>query len=319
MRKVLAVCNNPGSFNNVYPVGIELEQRGYSVKWIPEGFAVGELIERQKSFERTAFAEDLLCRYPDSVVLSGFSEGKGIEWQIDYYCQNKNLIVKVHDSREGFIFTDWKDENLWPGVICVNDTEGERILRLAWRDFSGRVAITGYPRFDALIITSVKTFREDVCRRLELREDKPIVLFAGTLIKAGETFLEVARVLSQGGFDCHFLPRRHPRWEKDASLEQKHYWDQAVEKYGSLMTDSRSVNDIVPLLAAADVVISDHSTALEEAATLQKIPIWVLYPGVMLEDYLKISGNIFQRPPAVEMGCAVMASDRAELINTLRG
>ena len=324
VRNIIVSCGDPGSFNNVFPVGVKLEEAGVDVVWAVDGFSSKEFSDMGKSFKQVDSVDDFLSDYScEDLIVSGFSENRRVEWQLDNIHKNKGVpVLKIQDTWTSHIFTDWSSSNLWPDYVCVNDELGSRFIRDAWPSYEGDVFITGFPNFD----------KHDKYSNLDLESMKyqlknakningKLVLLTGTLEHAGKLMKEVtsALITSELHRDIYFIARAHPRMKTATSDCEKELWKESLNDYeasGGLLVSDTS-GSTIDWLAASDLVLSDISSTLTEAVILRNQSISVLYSE--FEEYFKegTSGR-FKTLPLVELGCVAQAHSFESLVSLLK-
>lgn len=141
-----------------------------------------------------------------------------------------------------------------------------------------KVVETGWPKLDPLFDGSTRSWREDH------PTDRPIVLYASTFTKAMTSapyLLDTIRELSEKG-EWHWLVTLHPKHDPETA-------DRYRALAGPHLTFVET-DDVLPLLAAADVMLCDTSSISFEFLLLDK-PV-VTYrnytPGPHLMDVRSI-------------------------------
>jgi len=107
--------------------------------------------------------------------------------------------------------------------------------------------------------------------------------------------------------------------EGESSNEQKKLWQTAMARahFQGLVRDSSQIGYILPLVLAAKVVVSDHSSVLEEGAINLKAVISVLYPKLFRELLVDFVGKLSDLPVNT-LGCSARATNREELQSFMR-
>ena len=153
------------------------------------------------------------------------------------------------------------------------------LLRGAFR-YRGEVLESGYPRNDLLSAPDRDTVRERVRRSLGIPEDKTVVLYAPTwrddevFVEGGKSFalgLDLDRFTRALGDDHVLLLRLHYMVSARGTADEH-----------PAIRDVSDHSDVSELYLAADVLVTDYSSAMFDFAITGK-PI-VIFP-YDLEDY----------------------------------
>jgi len=148
----------------------------------------------------------------------------------------------------------------WFDLYCTQGpSTTEPFLELAQRYGYFHVTETGWPKLDPLFTPgAVANYRD------QFRIDKPIVLytstFSQTLSSAPIVFDTIKQLIDTKQW--HWFINLHPKMEKSV-----------VDKYQALQCDNVQffeTDDVLPLLSAADVMLSDTSSIVFEFLTLDK-------------------------------------------------
>ncbi len=283
------------------------------------GKAIEILTKTSEDFIAYHSLEKILVAYPlpDLFVTSMDSSGSSLGRDFVPALKNKCPIIALQDSWGASITTTWADKKFRPDFICVNDEIGAKIVLKAWPDFNTeKIIITGYPALDKYFDFDIKTVTENVKKKLNLTEQKPIIFYAGEVKNTGAILSELIAALNEIGKNVYFIPRQHPRM-KDDGPEELPIWKKALTRFraGTLISDS-SACDTPSIIAASDVVLSMFSIVLVEAATLRKQNISILYPEVM-NHYKEITGGLIKEFPLVSLGCCAKATNQKELQDLL--
>lgn len=160
----------------------------------------------------------------------------------------------------------------WDALISPNPFS-TRVFRRSFA-FGGRILETGYPRNDLLLLAPDATaVRRQVRMRYGIREEVRAVLYAPTL-RDSEPFslaLDLGRLTGELGDDVVVLLRAHHVVAATAAGAAR-----------SRVINVSGVGDIADLYLAADVLITDYSSAMFDFAITNKPIILFLYD---LEDY----------------------------------
>lgn len=312
-----AVVKDPGGIAGLLPVVWELEHMGQQVLLVANGKATELLCGKGHEYVVAEKAEDLLEKYElPRVLLTSMCSGGGTGRNLVPYLRDKSIIVAFQDIWGGQLLNDWSDPKYRPDFIVTNDEVGKRIVLEHWSDFgSEQVWTTGFPALDAYAGIDVAAVGCRARAALGLDEHTPLVFFAGQGYESAHALGEVACALDGLGLGAYLLPRPHPR-TKDNFASEMVPWQQALARFkGQHVVDYFGQCTNLELIAAAaqsGVMVSMYSTMLVEAAALRGNAISVLYPDHGLRDMREYIAALKQFP-LVELGCAVVTANRAEL------
>lgn len=156
----------------------------------------------------------------------------------------------------------------------------ELLFRGAFQ-YSGEVMEVGMPRNDRLVSQDTKDYEKTVRERCGIGADERIILYAPTYRSpSSEVVLDADRLLElleEGGESWRFLYRPHRYQTEQMKLEVK----------GKRVIDVRGYPDMQELLGAADVLITDYSSAVWDYSFLFR-PCFLYVPD--LEEYLNQTG-----------------------------
>ena len=165
-----------------------------------------------------------------------------------------------------------EDVARWDVLLSPNPPSTPR-LRQGFR-YDGRVAETGYPRNDLLVGSAGDAVREDVRRRLGIREGRRVVLYAPTW-RDDEYFgegsdiplaLDLPTWCEALGEDHDLLVRVHAMVTGRTRLDA---WPG--------VHDVSFHPDIRDLYLAADVLVTDYSSAMFDFAVTGKPQVFLAY------------------------------------------
>lgn len=173
-------------------------------------------------------------------------------------------LKRIH----GDAITQYSDEDMrllqaevdrW-GLLVGPGGEGSELLRRAFR-YAGPVLGTGYPRNDVLHAPDRADRRADVRRRLGLRPEERVLLYAPTWrddedhaapgVRSG---LDAARLADHLGEGWRVLVRLHYFVQRDAGAVHERVLDVGAHP------------DIAELYLAADAFVTDYSSSLFDVA-----------------------------------------------------
>ena len=198
------------------------------------------------------------------------------------------------------------DVDRWDVLLSPNSYSTE-MLRRAFR-FEGPVLETGYPRNDVLLGPEAEAIRARVRRELGIEEGRTAVLYAPTW--RDDTYFDAGadasvQVALDGqaaqALDCVFLVRLHSKIGGGLTGADPGWRD--VSRYP----------DIAELYLAADVMVTDYSSAMFDFAVTGK-PI-ILYPYDLDRYRDEVRGfyfDLFVDPPGP------VVTTQEELIKQLR-
>lgn len=185
--------------------------------------------------------------------------------QIFHGVSFRNMSIREKQKRAGY------DHFFIVGPYMRRNFSRRRILPAGDR----RALEIGFPKLDPLVDGSLD--RGETLRRLGLRGDRPVLLYAPTGAKGNslETMGEdvIARLKATDRYDLLVKPHDHPKHRIDwfsrlARLEGPHV---------RLVRDF----DVVPYLHAADLLISDASSVASEYSILDRPIVFLDVPRVI--------------------------------------
>jgi CDP-glycerol glycerophosphotransferase len=140
--------------------------------------------------------------------------------------------------------------------------------------FRGRAIEVGSPRNDALLSDKAEQVRDDVRRRLGLRDDQVVVLYA-------PTYRDYARVRGHHEKVLFLDPAELTARRPDVVLLVRGHANTMEEPavHGERVVDVTTYPDVVELYLAADVLVTDYSSAVFDFALTDK-PIVLLAPDL---------------------------------------
>jgi CDP-glycerol glycerophosphotransferase len=159
--------------------------------------------------------------------------------------------------------------------------------------FRGRALEVGSPRNDVLLSDGAGQVRSDVRRRLGVHDDQLVVLYA-------PTYREYARVRGHHEKVLFLDPAEVTARRSDVVLLVRGHANTAEEPavHGERVVDVTTYPDTAELYLAADVLVTDYSSAVFDFALTDK-PIILLAPD--LEEYLHGERGLYvdlaQDPP----------------------
>jgi hypothetical protein len=315
----LAYCADPGDADVVLPVVSLLLKNGKKVVLIAKNVAAQRAEERKIDFEVHCEARTVIEKHGlPKLFLTGMCSQDKVARDLIVNLNRAGITsVALQDFWGSRLTEKWKPSQYHPTYICVNDEVGKEIVKKAWPDFDEeKVKIFSYPSLDKF--KNFQVDNESIRKKLGLMNDWPIVLFAGQIVETGKVFFELISALNEIGRPVYLLPRQHPRWDNDAPLDDKKYWDKAISIFQSgEIVDSSGFKEIDSLVVVSTVTISMFSTVLVNASVLRKQNISLLYPDSGMKKFLAGRSECMNEFPLVDLGCTKKATSREELIRCL--
>lgn len=315
-RPIWFVCKDPGGTNGILPVYDHLKREGLPVVLIANGKAV-ELLQTQGREFVYSFSGP-----SPRVLVTSMCSGGGLGRDVIPTFRGRYPTVALQDFWGSYLWSDWADHQWWPDYIVVNDEVGAQIVREAWPNFGDkRIKILGYPALDKYAGVDTASVRQEVHEKLGMKDDRPMVLYAGQLDGTSHALAEVCNALTfirpRSLPTVNLMPRLHPRLRTNAPHEYKQL-NQALHTLGyGLVWPFTEICETAELVQAADIVVSEWSTVLVDAAAARRVPIAVLYPGEGQARFERALGGDVKEFPLVSLGCAAKATSRRELTQVL--
>jgi hypothetical protein len=313
---VWAVVKDPGEAAGMLPVVVELRKAGLSVWLITNGWAAANLI----GYEHTPVenAEALMTKVPPRLLLVGLcANDDSVGRDLIPLLRGKSISIIIQDlwgMPPSYVAQEYQ-----PDYVITNDEVDKGTLCNVWPKLdSSHIFTTGFPALDKYASVDIEEEDAKVRTALGLREDIPLVLFAGQGFQTSHALGEVVWALNRLRMDCYFIPRPHPRFRMNYASEAK-LWQEALAGYrGRLVVDwfgSCTSSQLIAAAAQNGVVISMYSTMLLEAAALRGQAVSVLYPETGMQSMKAETG--LEQSPLVSLGCTAWAKDRESLVSHL--
>lgn len=168
-----------------------------------------------------------------------------------------------------------RDVARWDALVSPNPFS-TAIFRDAFR-FDGAILETGYPRNDVLVSPASGAIRDSVRRELGLPADARAILYAPTWRDTAsfELELDLALVGERLGVGSTILLRVHPKLTSD------------LRGKSSRVIDVSTHPDIGELYLAADVLMTDYSSAMFDFAVTRKPILFFTYDLETYRDELR--------------------------------
>ncbi|OUS31999.1 CDP-glycerol:glycerophosphate glycerophosphotransferase [Thalassotalea sp. 42_200_T64] len=233
------------SYSVLRPIEMELHKRGYQIAWfIPKGAEAEKFIDSKDILFQSV--EEVKKYQPDAVLAPG-------NYIPDFFPGIKVQVFHGFDSGK-------KNKFNIRGFFDLYCTQGPNITHAfnAINDGTCEIVETGWSKLDPLF-----TLHPDA---EQYKSDKPLIFYAPTfspqLTSAYELYPQIKELIKDK--DWHWLIKLHPKAKA-----------QEVAMFKGLAADTDNVqfietSNIIPLLQAADVLLSDTSSILSEFALLRK-------------------------------------------------
>lgn len=187
----------------------------------------------------------------------------------------------------------------WSRLFFVNRRRLRNFIKAGAIDAdSPAIRLVGYPKTDCLVDGSID--RTVVLRDLELDPGRPTVLYAPTWSPASSlNAMGEDLIRGLGALDVNVIVKLH-----DRSRDLRQMYSGGVDwvaRLAPLMTGGRMViapgHDICPYLVAADVMITDHSSAGFEYLLLDRPIVRIHRPELLSEalvhpDYANLLADV---------------------------
>lgn len=231
------------SYSVLRPIEQVLKQRGYQIAWfIPDGAEAKQFIKSSDTLLTTI--EQVKSYRADAVLAPG-------NYIPDFFPGIKVQVFHGFDSGK-------KNKFNIRGFFDLYCTQGPNITEAfnAINDGTCVIKETGWSKLDPLFTNHPDSD--------DFRRDSPVVLYAPTfspkLTSTYELFPHIQTLIANK--DWHWLIKLHPKATQ-----------QEIDMYKSLECNNVrfiETGNIIPLLQAADVLLSDTSSILAEFALQQK-------------------------------------------------
>lgn len=255
--KILLYCKQTYSFSILRPVELAARRRGYRTLWYldPEILAKFPFGHDSEAVSSLRLAKDFL---PDAVLVPGNAVPpylRGVKVQVFHGFAGEK---KGH-----FRIRDYFDLYLTQGPFFTQAFE-----RLAARHGNMRIQETGWPKLDPLFGNTVDTGL--LLRELGVPEGRKVILYAPTFspkLTSAPALLDELEALTDCGPDgapVEVLIKFHPMMDADVVAAYRRRF--AASPHVHLVDE----HDLTPFLLAADLMVSDTSSAVYEFLLLDK-------------------------------------------------
>jgi CDP-glycerol glycerophosphotransferase (TagB/SpsB family) len=297
-ERAVAMCfGGSGAGDSVAPVARGLVRRGIPVDWcvtdhsvaVPEGVRP-VLLHSREWHEAFTHARYLVnnSEFPHYVR---FREGQRY-LQTWHGTPLKRIANDIGTSRQsaGYTGAMAREVKAWEALLAQNEYAGEVLPRAF--GFTGRTIVEGYPRNDALALDADGSLRRRTRESLGLG-DELVVLYAPTWRDAARgpdgrrafvSHLDAAQVHERTG--ATVLVRSH----SNTAAARGRLASPGV-------VDVTAHPDVSPLLAAADVLVTDYSSVMFDFGVTERLQV-LLVPDA--EEYRGDRGFYFdvrEEPP----------------------
>ncbi len=325
MQKLLITIDSPGSAEFIAPV-IPLLQKKYKIALVTVNTiteAPYKILKKYKPLrcDQEKNAEAIYNKIKPDILLIGISSlvlGPFVNNKFTYFAhQNKKQIIAFQDYWANHRWPQNKEMMRYWNTILVPDELAEKFFKEdAYR---GKIIITGNPAFDTLRNLNIPAMRTKLRKKLNIREDEFVMLYAGTgTPQAWQedeiTFRFLANTLQDFfAYTPHavFIPRSHPR------DEVKNRYQKIAPRLPMYNPDHEKMSYTTDeVLLLADCAISMYSTALLRACFLKIPALSILLPHAGRARLKKIALDNFP-PNTVGASIGIYKESPKELIEVL--
>jgi CDP-glycerol glycerophosphotransferase (TagB/SpsB family) len=252
------------SFSILRPLQRVIRERGDACAWFCEPAIGGDFLSSEEKFLSTieqvnSFNPDVVYA-PGNIVPDFFP---GIKVQLLHGLATDAMGKKGHYRDRGFF-----------DLYCTHGPEGTARFQLLAQKFRHfKVVETGWPKLDPIFQSQgIASLKEP----LALTSCKPMIIYAPTfspsVTSAYKLFSKISELARVGTY--HWLIKFHPKMNAEIT-----------EKFrllaGQYLTFFESHEDVLPLLHAADLMVSDNSSITVEFQLMNKplVTFNTLTPG----------------------------------------
>jgi CDP-glycerol glycerophosphotransferase len=206
---------------------------------------------------------------------------------------------------KSFLATMRRDVAKWDVLISPNRFSTD-VFRQAFR-YEGRIIETGYPRNDVLSSPQAAETGQAVRKRLGVPGDARAILYAPTWRddKAFSLELDLHRLTEQLGDGCFVLLRAHTRVA-----------DTVDAQANARVMNVSHYPDIRDLYLAADVLVTDYSSAMFDFAVTGKPMLFYTYDLAEYRDEMRGFHLDFEREaPGPLLATTAEVSDALEALD----
>jgi len=252
MNNYLLFVSKAYSLEILRPLQQAILARGGQARWFLSGVS-NHLLKADEKHLNTI--EEVKCFNPKAVFAPG-------NWVPDFFPGVKVEIYhgfgiekKGHFRIRGFF-----------DLYCTHGPAGTHIVEKLSQQYGYfHVTETGWPKMDPLFTPQTRDTNSSTQIKQHLStESKPLILYAPTfstsLTSAPALKNEIKRLASQDNW--HWVIKFHPRMNQSC-----------VDEYKAMQNDNLTIAEseaILPLLQAADVLVSDTSSVVAEFLMLGK-------------------------------------------------
>ena len=323
-QRVWVIAQDPGGYNTMHLVYKNLIG-AHEVLFIVNGKAVEIAAARGVDHVALEAGSDLKAFISQhgapKVLLTSMCSGGGVGRDlIPLLRPLGTTIIAVQDYWGQRLELEWKELRYRPDRITTHDEVGKQLILQMWPEFDrAHIAVTGFPALDSLQGFDVVREGARVRELLGLRNDLPLVLFAGQGDRTAAIFGELTAALERLKVDCYLMPRPHPRTVQNFAAEAAPWQRYCAEYKGRMVFDFFGQCTSQQLIAATvgnGCVVSAFSTSLIEAAIMRANGISVLYPEMGLKSMQEEMPGLTENP-LVTGGSVALAQNRRDLTRLL--
>jgi len=277
-RQILVDARTPVNYVMVAPV-VKAMRADPRVRFF---FTASEEPHRMREIYRQARGVRLM--HPGRAALTAFDAYVASDFMWARLLRDTCRIQVFHGVGGKYGFdapTDSMRE--WSRLFFVNRRRLRNFIKAGAIDAdSPAIRLVGYPKTDCLVDGSID--RTVVLRNLELDPGRPTVLYAPTWSPASSlNAMGEDLIRGLGALDVNVIVKLH-----DRSRDLRQMYSGGVDwvaRLAPLMTGGRMViapgHDICPYLVAADVMITDHSSAGFEYLLLDRPIVRIHRPELL--------------------------------------
>lgn len=196
------------------------------------------------------------------------------------------LVEKAAEETlsEDYVNSAKRDGNECDAIISACAIQSEDYRKNFWLNPNTEILEVGQPRCDSLLSCDQKTTEERVRKSFGIPENAMVVLYAPTFRDDGTVegyALELEQIAdafeNSNDRPCCVIVRMHPNAQRYSS----------TISYNNRVLNGSTYPDIQELYVAADVLITDYSSAAFDCSLLRK-PVFIC--ALDLEEYKKKRG-----------------------------
>jgi UDP-N-acetylglucosamine:LPS N-acetylglucosamine transferase len=317
---ILFGLRDTGSVNVCLPVISILKGQGIPVSIYAEGFAQERL--KEKLFFIPERKMDHLLNFvrPLLVVLTVATKGGSIPIDLNNEAKQRNLpTVLVEEIWGGHAAFRW---NVLPDAVCVYDEFAKSLLFRSWPGYSeSHVHITNMPIFDRLVNIQTEFAQHKLREALDLREDWPVVFFAGQAWGMPQAIKMFVEALNDFDKPVYLILTDHPAV---VSAEATYKFKRIYSEYRKELNYLQVGKIVDPsglasseIMSGSDFVVGICSTMTIEACYLRK-PVLTIWTPEIGQSFSEVRSNIMTEWPTTNLGASLKAENVGEIKNCLQ-